>query len=93
MKRLATQLIFVLVFVKILSAGLHSFSPFVHPHIKRQSDTLGLSLRYWLRWSVEEDQFNPLVPALLSSGDSRGISPTEFPLLNLITAPAFSLSF
>jgi hypothetical protein len=68
---------------------LRAFLPLTLPEIWRQIDTLGVSLRYWTRWNVDHD-FS-LLPAVLNSGDSRGIMPMEFPLLNIIAAPAFSL--
>lgn len=63
--------------------------PFDGGHTWRQSDTLGVALRYWLRFSHEPFSFDLLLPAVLNLGDFYGIMPTEFPLLNLLIAPAF----
>lgn len=71
--------------------AIAAFLPFGLPHMHRQSDTLGVSMRYWSRWTVEAASHHPLLPATLVSGDQEGILPTEFPLLNLVTAPCFAL--
>jgi hypothetical protein len=73
-----------------LFAGVAVFLPLAHPHIWRQVDTLGVSLRYWLRWTVESPSPWPLLPAVLHSGDSSGIMAMEWPLLNLLAAPLFA---
>ncbi|HYX36472.1 MAG TPA: hypothetical protein VE954_25475 [Oligoflexus sp.] len=65
------------------------FLPLGHPHVWRQVDTLGVSLRYWLRWTVEPDAPWPLLPAVLHSGESSGLMAMEWPLLNLVAAPLF----
>lgn len=53
-------------------------------------DTLGVSLRYWLRWTVEPHAPWPLFPAVLQSGDQLGLMIMEGPILNLLTAPFFA---
>jgi hypothetical protein len=68
-----------------------AFLPLGLPEIWRQTDTLGVALRYWLRWTVELNPGPRLLPAILNSGDTLGIMPMEFPLLNLISAPFFAL--
>ncbi len=80
-----------LIGLKVAVAILAAFSPFVHPHIIRQTDTMAVALRYWMRWTLETDLQYPLLPAVLTAGDSYGITPMEFPFLNLITAPFFAL--
>jgi len=65
------------------------FLPLGHPHVWRQIDTLGVSLRYWLRWTVEAGSPWPLLPAVLHSGDGSGLMAMEWPLLNLLAAPLF----
>ena len=56
---------------------------------------MGVSLRYWSRWSLESfpSSFGFLekyiLPAILNSGDAFGIVPMEFPLINILTAPFF----
>lgn len=59
------------------------------PHAQRQIDTLGVSLRYWLRWTVESGDAGFFLPAVLDRGHTLGIQPMEFPLLNILGAPAF----
>ena len=66
------------------------FAPFVHPHIIRQSDTMGVAYRYWMRWTMEQDLHYPLLPAVLNAGDTYGISPMEVPFLNIFAAPFFA---
>lgn len=76
---------------RFLVLAVACFIPLTHPDIIRQADTLGVTLRYWNRWTLEPSSFFPLFPALLNSGDSSGLAPTEFPALNLLLAPAFAL--
>jgi hypothetical protein len=75
--------------VRCFFAFVALFLPLGHPHIWRQVDTLGVSLRYWLRWTVESPSPWPLLPAVLHSGDGSGIMAMEWPLLNLLAAPLF----
>jgi hypothetical protein len=75
--------------VRSFFAFVALFLPLGHPHVWRQIDTLGVSLRYWLRWTVEPDSSWPLLPAVLHSGDGSGLMAMEWPLLNILTAPAF----
>ncbi|MDA8793269.1 hypothetical protein N9N67_08485 [Bacteriovoracaceae bacterium] len=67
--------------------------PFTHPHIHRQSDTMGVTIRYFFKIfsPTEGSQFfhHKFLPAILQSGDLQGIMPMEFPLLNLILSPFF----
>ncbi|NBW82954.1 hypothetical protein EBR21_14480, partial [bacterium] len=85
------KIVFVLFFLRMLTAVVKAFLPFDLPHIWRQVDTLGVSLRYWLRWSAEPDLRYPLLPAVLNSMDGYAIMPMEFPFVNLICAPFFAL--
>ncbi|MDD3896334.1 MAG: hypothetical protein PHU04_00600 [Candidatus Peribacteraceae bacterium] len=61
------------------------------PFGTRELHTIGIAIRYWSRWTVENSNNPWYLPALLQSGDNTGILPTEFPLLNLILAPSFML--
>ena len=74
----------------MLSGICRSFLVYDLPHRWRQIDTLSVSIRYWLRWTIEAHPLAPLLPAVLRSEDGYGIMPMEFPLLNLLTAPFFS---
>lgn len=76
------------VIAKFFAILLSAWAPFSGAHSFRQNDTMGVTIRYWLRWFHEETLQHPFLPAVLSSGDAYGISPMEFPLLNLLTAPA-----
>lgn len=75
--------------VRCFFASVALFLPLGHPHVWRQIDTLGVSLRYWLRWTVEAPSSWPLLPAVLHSGDGSGIMAMEWPLLNILAAPLF----
>lgn len=79
----------ILIVIKFIFLVVGALAPFNHPHIWRQTDTLSVSYRYYLRWFVEKDTSNYLLPAILYSGDAKGIMPMEFPLLNILTAPFF----
>lgn len=61
------------------------------PHVWRQSDTLGVSLRYWLRFTEEPWSWQTLLPAVLQSGEGNGIMGMEFPILNLLFSPSWAL--
>ncbi len=85
------KIILALLVLKIVVSLIHTAGPFVHPHIIRQVDTMGMSLRYWLRWTVEDENSNKVLPAVLAAGDGEGITPSEFPILNILVAPVFEL--
>lgn len=80
-----------LVGFRVAVLGVCAFLPLSLPGIWRQTDTMGVSLRYWLRWTVESGARMPLLPAVLNSGDTTGINAMEFPALNGLFAPAFAL--
>jgi hypothetical protein len=65
------------------------FAPVTSPHVWRQVDTMGVSLRYARRFIVEATNMPFWLPAILNSGDSDGVMPMEFPLLNLFGALGF----
>jgi hypothetical protein len=75
--------------LRIFFMLIRAFRDTVHPHSWRQMDTLGVSMRYWLRFTTESDQrgWKVLLPAILQSGDGNGILPVEFPFLNLLFSP------
>lgn len=81
----------VLLGIKFIFILMYFFSPAVLPHVTRQVDTLSVTLRYWMRWSLESQPLYPLLPAYLGSGNGYSIQFMEFPLLNLILAPTFAL--
>lgn len=57
----------------------------------RQIDTMGVSMRYAMKFSEGPSSF-ALLPTTLASGDLvNEVTPMEFPLLNLITSPVFFL--
>ncbi len=79
----------VLIVLKAIAGLVASFGYFSHPHIIRQVDTMGSSLNYFLRWQRGSD-FTWL-PGTLGGGATDGITTMEFPLLNILFAPVFSL--
>jgi hypothetical protein len=85
------RLLQVFVVLKLALLTLACFTPFTHPHIVRQTDTMSVALRYYLRFFVEEDGHHHFLPALLSAGDQYGLAPMEFPVLNLLFSPVFAL--
>jgi hypothetical protein len=84
------NILLILFLFKLFAIFFTFFSSFSHPHIIRQTDTMSVSLRYWLRWYVEKPIDRSLFPAVLTSGGLRGIQSMEFPLYNLIFFPIFS---
>jgi hypothetical protein len=85
--------IYALLVLRFAMLGIRAFLPLGYPDIWRQVDTLSVSLRYWMRWTIEPAASSPwvsLLPAVLASGDGNGIMAMEFPLLNLLGAPFFA---
>ncbi len=75
---------------RVVASLLCVFTYFSGPHYIRQIDTLGVSFRYFLRFSDSMESFKTIfLPAVLTAGDSIGITPMEFPILNLFFAPFF----
>jgi hypothetical protein len=91
--RIIRNSIFISFWIRILFLMIRSFREPVHPHIWRQLDTLGVSMRYWLRFSTEnsDEGWKILLPAVLQSGDGNGIMPMEFPVMNLVFSPLWAL--
>ncbi len=86
---LPQRLLFWLLALRFLVMAVHTTLPFALPEIWRQTITMGVALRYWNRWTVEPPA-NHWLPAVLESGDTSGVMGMEFPLLNVVTAPAFA---
>ncbi len=75
-------------FAKWFFYTIHSLLPLHQNHFWRQYDTLGVSIRYFQRFFLSGDPepfFLRFLPAVLQSGESTGINPMEFPLLNLVS--------
>jgi hypothetical protein len=69
-----------------------AFFPIFLPEVWRQSDTLGVSLRYFLKFTQESGPLAlKFLPAVLQSGDGSGVMPMEFPFLNLLFSPFWFL--
>ena len=76
-------------FLRIFFLLLRAFQDISGQHTWRQIDTLGVSMRYWLRLSTESinEGWKFFLPAVLQAGDGNGILPMEFPILNLAFSP------
>lgn len=92
-KKFLKQVFLILGGLKLLGALLYIISPETLPHTMRQIDTLGVSLRYFIRWTHEDFSFLSFLPAYLGSGDHYAIQFMEFPIINLISAPWFIFGF
>ena len=78
--------------LKFLSVLWRIHLPPLNPHLHRQIDTIGVSLRYYSRWFLEATPDSwPWLPAILNSGNQIGIMRMEFPLLNLWGAAVLSI--
>ena len=81
-------------FMKWVIYSFHALFPIHQNHFWRQFDTLGVSARYFQRFFISgntEPFWHKFLPAVLQSGDAIGITPMEFPLLNLICSPLWGL--
>ena len=87
------KFIWIAFFFRAGFAAIRAFLPFDLPHIQRQVDTFGVSIRYWLRWMTESDLTQPLLPAVINYGDNYGLNAMEFPFINLATAPLFGFGY
>lgn len=76
--------------LRAVASFVKAFWELIEPHTWRQTDTLGVSYRYFLRFTHEPFSFKLFLPAVLQSGDGNGILPMEFPLLNLVFAPLWA---
>lgn len=75
--------------LKLIIALIAAFGYFSHPHITRQIDTMGVSMRYAMKFQ-DGLSFHDFLPTTLASGDfTNEVTPMEFPLLNIITSPVF----
>lgn len=83
------RLVGIIVAIRLLAAIGHCFAPVTRPHTWRQVDTMATALRFARRWTIETTDFPWWFPAVLNSGDTRGIMFMEFPLFNGIGALGF----
>lgn len=85
------KLLLALLGLKLFIAYVAAFGHYSHPHIIRQTDTIGVSMRYAMKFQ-EEFQLYDLLPTSLATGDFKNeVTPMEFPLLNLITSGVFMI--
>ncbi len=76
--------------LRMLTSLVFVFAYFSGPHFIRQNDTLGVSLRYFMRFREGVESWQSFIlPAVLTSGEFMGITPMEFPFLNFIFFPLF----
>lgn len=81
--KILNRLLLVCCGLRVLTALLQIFLPLDQPHIWRQSDTIGVALRWVRRVTVEAPSDSPIwLPAVLNSADVNGIMPMEFPFFN-----------
>ena len=81
-----------LLILKALLACLAAFGYFTHPHVIRQVDTMGISLRYAMKFQ-DGFELRDLLPTSLASGDyTDEVTPMEFPILNILTSIPFLFS-
>jgi len=90
-RKIAFRILYLAFGIRLVGCLIRAFGEIVEPHVWRQTDTLGMSLRYWLRFIHEPFNWKLLLPAVLQSGDGNGILPVEFPFLNFIFSPAWAL--
>ena len=84
------KVLFLFLFIRFISACIYCFMPINAPQNWRQTDTIGVALSYWIRWQTDSNFTVPwYLPSVLNSGDTNGIMPMEFPLLNIMSAPFF----
>lgn len=78
----------LLIILKAIIWIIGAFGFFNLPEIIRQSDTLGVSIKYYITWfqlsNTDISWYKLFLPSVLTSGDNFGISPMEFPILNLL---------
>jgi len=75
---LIKKLILIIFAIRFCGVLIRAFGELTHPHIWRQTDTLGMSMRYYLRFTREigESFSHKLLPAVLQSGDGNGVLPS-----------------
>lgn len=83
------QFLFILLGIRVVVLMIRSFLPLGGAEVFRQTVTLGMSMRYYSRWFLESGATHKLLPAVLDSGETQGILPSEFPFLNFLGAPGF----
>lgn len=83
------KIIISVILTKLALIFIASFNQMVSPHIHRQVDTLGVAMRYWLKMTHESFSLETILPAVINSGSGNGITPMEFPIINLLLAPFF----
>ncbi len=86
------KILFLLLIFRFICAIIYCFMPINAPQNWRQTDTLGVSLSYWMKWTHLQEYTTPwFLPSVLNSGNTDGVMPMEFPLLNFLSAPFFAL--
>ncbi|WGL59344.1 hypothetical protein QEJ31_12505 [Pigmentibacter sp. JX0631] len=86
------NILYIFLTFRFLCAIVYCFMPINSPQNWRQTDTLGVALSYWIKWTHLSEFKTPwYLPSVLNSGNTDGVMPMEFPLLNFVAAPFFSL--
>lgn len=81
--------VYAILAVRFVGAIVTILFPITAPHTWRQVDTMATALRYANRWTIETSDVSWWVPAVLNSGQTRGIMAMEFPVLDMLGALGF----
>ncbi|MBX9840038.1 MAG: hypothetical protein K2X69_17185 [Silvanigrellaceae bacterium] len=53
------RVLFFLLLIRFISACIYCFMPINAPQNWRQTDTIGVALSYWIRWSTDTNSSIP----------------------------------
>lgn len=87
------SVIWILLACRLLEGFLQAWFPYPVPHIWRQTDTLGVGIRYAQRWLEGVTGWEFWLPAVLNTGASTGIMPMEFPLYNFLLGAGYLINW
>ena len=79
--------------LRLVEGLLQAFFPYSVPHVWRQTDTLGVGIRYAQRWVEGSGGWDFWLPSVLNASTSLGIMPMEFPLYNFLLAFGYFLNW
>jgi hypothetical protein len=78
---------------RLIEGLVQAFFPYQSPHLWRQTDTLGVGIRYAQRWLEGVVGWEFWLPAVLNSSSDTGIMPMEFPFYNFLLAAGYLMSW
>lgn len=86
------NLLITMLIIRFIAGIFYSLTPLHGLHVWRQTDVLGVSYSYYLRFFVEGNFGHFFLPSVLNTNNGEfGIVKMEFPLLNMILMPVFAL--